>query len=148
MGRKCVKVAMAYTCVTYTEPFVEKISSPTVLESHMPHHVLWKYRKKYRRRNRELEICPLAWRQRTKRYAGSTQVQTPRRHFVPYMLSVLHVDYARARFNSNIIVSFPVARPTLQGRGIKHQAGADSTVYCFLAEPHATIYYSARLMRY
>jgi len=64
------------------------------------------------------------------------------------MLSMLHVDYARARFKLDIIISFPVARPTLQGRGIKHQAGADSTVYCFLAESHATIYYSARLIRY
>lgn len=25
IGRKCVKIAMTCTCVTYTEPFVEKI---------------------------------------------------------------------------------------------------------------------------
>lgn len=31
-----------------------------------------------------------------RRVRGVTQVQTPRRHFVPYMLSMLHVDYARA----------------------------------------------------
>lgn len=53
-----------------------------------------------------------------------------RRHFVPCMLSVLHVDYARARvLTRRNRVSFPVGRPTLQGRGIKHRAGADAVPF-------------------
>lgn len=69
MERKCVKVATAYTCVTYTESFVEKNILAYVFELHMPH--CESIVKNIDDASESFEIYPLTWRQRTKVYAGS-----------------------------------------------------------------------------
>jgi len=52
--------------------------------------------KKCRKKAETYPLAPAYTYETYAESAGSRRYKTPRRHFVPYMLSMLHVDYARA----------------------------------------------------
>lgn len=142
VGMKWIKITMTYTCGTHTRSHMSKkkktFFSRTAFESHTLHCVLWKCRKK-------AEIYPLAPAYTYETYAesaGSRRYETPRRHFVPYMLSMLHVDYARAHVLTRHNRILPRCA-TYFARSWDQASSRcrHSTVYCFLTKLHATIYY-------